>query len=443
MKTRLSLFALLASATALISAETGDPAATEIWSPVPAVVTPGTATTAPSDAIVLFDGTSLDAWTSDKGAPAGWTVEDGVLTIKPGSGSIVTKQAFADCQLHLEWRSPAAVTGEGQNRGNSGVYLQNRYEVQILDSYNNPTYVNGQAASVYKQHIPQINASRAPGEWQTYDIVFSAPRFNNDGTVRTPAYVTVLHNGVLVQNHVEIKGTSSWIGQPKYEKHAFKQPLSLQDHGSPVSFRNIWIRELHTRQLLNGRDLTGWYSFLEKSGKNSDPEGNFKVEDGLLHIAGKHFGYVATEESFSNYYLKAVFKWGEHRYAPRETARRDSGILYHFGAAETDVVWPKSIECQVQEEDCGDFWCVGTMVESPNPWKTEWGMKHITRTTNFENPHGKWNVIEIVCNGDQIEHYVNGHLVNSATKASVSSGKILLQSEGAEVFYKSVEIIPY
>ncbi|HQL21548.1 MAG TPA: DUF1080 domain-containing protein, partial [Opitutaceae bacterium] len=160
MKARLSFVALLASATALLSAETGDPAATEIWSPVPAVVTPGTATTAPSDAIVLFDGTSLDAWTSDKGAPAGWTVEDGVLTIKPGSGSIVTKQAFADCQLHIEWRSPAAVTGEGQNRGNSGVYLQNRYEVQILDSYNNPTYVNGQAASIYKQHIPQVNASR-------------------------------------------------------------------------------------------------------------------------------------------------------------------------------------------------------------------------------------------------------------------------------------------
>jgi len=421
----------------------GDPKDTEVWKPVPPVVTPGINQAPPSDAIVLFDGKSLDGWVSEKGGRAGWKIQKGVLTVQPGSGSIATARAFADCQLHLEWRSPAVVSGEGQGRGNSGVYLQGRYEVQVLDSFNNPTYANGQAGSIYKQHSPQVNASREPGQWQTYDIIFTAPRFNNDGSVRTPAYATVLHNGVLVQNHVEIKGTTAYIGLPKYEKHAFKQPLVLQEHGNPVSYRNIWIRELGARQLLNGKDTSGWYTFLEKLGKNQDPEGNFRMQNGLLHIEGKQFGYLATEESFANYYLKVVFKWGEKRYPPREKDKRDSGILYHFASSEPDAVWPKSIECQVQEGDCGDTWCVGTMVDSPNPSKNEWGMKHILRSADFENPKGEWNTLEIICNGNQTEHYVNGHLVNSGTNASVSAGRILLQSEGAEVTYKSVEMIHY
>ncbi len=437
-----SLLALLSVLSSMVCAQ-DDPKETEVWSPVPPVVKPGIDQAPPSDAIVLFDGKSLDGWVAEKGGPAQWDVRDGEMTVKPHAGNIATTRAFADCQLHIEWRTPAVVSGEGQGRGNSGVFLQGRYEVQVMDSYNNPTYVNGQAASIYKQYAPLANASRGPGEWQSYDVIYTAPRFNNDGSVRTPAYVTVLHNGVLVQNHVEIKGSTTYIGRPKYEKHPFKQPLVLQEHGNPVSFRNIWIRELGARQLLNEIDTRGWYTFIDKVGKNQDPERIFRVENGMLHIEGKQFGYLATEESFGNYYLRVVFKWGEKRYPPRENAKRDSGVLYHFAASEPDMVWPRSIEFQVQEGDCGDYWCVGTNIDSPNVSKTEWGMKHILRSADFENPRGEWNTLELVCNGNQSEHYVNGHLVNSGTNASVSAGRILLQSEGAEVIYKSVEMIPY
>jgi len=155
-----------------------------------------------------------------------------------------TKQNFGDCQLHIEWRTPIDTAGmEGQARGNSGVFFMEQYEVQVLDNYKNPTYTNGQAASVYKQHVPLVNACRPPGEWQSYDIIFKAPRFNDDGTVKSKAYVTVIHNGVLVQNHVEIQGPTAWIGHPPYKKHG-KLPISLQDHGNQIAYRNIWIREL-------------------------------------------------------------------------------------------------------------------------------------------------------------------------------------------------------
>ena len=226
------------------TAPKGDPKLTEFWTPVPEVITPGNGSAAPSDAIILFDGKTLDAFTTEKGQPAGWEVKDGIATIKPASGSIITKQEFADCQLHIEWRAPAEVKGESQGRGNSGLKFQKLYELQIMDSYNNPTYTNGQCASIYKQTRPLVNASRKPGEWQTYDVIYNAPRFNEDGTIKTPGYMTVLHNGVLVQNHTEIKGTTEYIGEAKYHKHPFKQPLLIQEHGNPVSYRNIWIREI-------------------------------------------------------------------------------------------------------------------------------------------------------------------------------------------------------
>jgi hypothetical protein len=197
----------------------------------------------PSDAIVLFDGKNLSQWESAKGGDAKWKVEDGIATVN-GTGSIQTKQAFGDCQLHVEWATPAEVKGEGQGRGNSGVYIQGRYEVQVLDSYNNKTYFHGQAGSIYKQHAPLVNVCRKPGEWQVYDIIFHAPRFDAEGKLTKAATVTVLQNGVLVQDHTEILGTSSHAGAPKYTAHALKQPLTLQDHNNPVRFRNIWIREL-------------------------------------------------------------------------------------------------------------------------------------------------------------------------------------------------------
>ena len=218
---------------------------TEVWTPVPPIVTPAVANQAPSDAIVLFDGKDLSAWKHEHGEAAKWKVHEGIITCQPGSGSIRTKQGFQDCQLHIEWKTPIDTTGrEGQERGNSGVYFQEKYEVQVLDNYKNPTYPNGQAASIYKQHIPLVNACKAPGEWQTYDIIFTAPRFNTDGTIKKKAYFTVLHNGILVQNHVEVQGPTVWIGHPKYEKHPDKLSIMLQDHGTYISYRNIWIREL-------------------------------------------------------------------------------------------------------------------------------------------------------------------------------------------------------
>ncbi|RMG66439.1 MAG: DUF1080 domain-containing protein, partial [Bacteroidetes bacterium] len=200
--------------------------------------------TPPSDAIVLFDGKDLTNWESGDGSPAKWTVSDGAMTVAPGTGSIRTKMGFGDMQLHIEWRSPSEITGDGQGRGNSGIFLMSTYEIQVLDCYENRTYSNGQAASVYKQHIPLANACLPPGEWQTYDIIFMAPIFGDDGQLRRPATVTVLHNGVLVQNHVTIRGDTPYKGLPTYHAHASRLPLLLQDHGNLVSFRNIWVREL-------------------------------------------------------------------------------------------------------------------------------------------------------------------------------------------------------
>jgi len=222
------------------------PEATEFWEPEPRVVTPGEVDhLPPSDAIVLFNGTTLDHWKSvGKEAAAPWKVENGAFTVVPKTGGIETKASFGDVQVHLEWRAPVEVEGTGQGRGNSGVFLMKTYEVQILDSYDNRTYSNGQAGSVYKQHPPLVNAMRKPGEWNTYDIFFAAPRFNADGMVLTPARVTVIHNGVLVQNAVELKGPTEYIGIPNYKAHPEEMPLMLQDHGDLVSFRNIWVRKL-------------------------------------------------------------------------------------------------------------------------------------------------------------------------------------------------------
>jgi hypothetical protein len=222
------------------------PEATEFWEPVPRVVTPGKENhLPPSDAIVLFDGTSLSQFESVRnGGEAPWKVENGIFTVVPRTGNIRTKESFGDIQLHMEWSAPDIVKGEGQGRGNSGIFLMSTYEVQILDSYQSATYSNGQAASVYKQYPPLVNAMRSPQEWNTYDIFFTAPRFNADGMMVSPAKVTVLHNGVLVQNNVELRGPTEYIGIPNYRAHPDSLPLELQDHGDLVSFRNIWVRKL-------------------------------------------------------------------------------------------------------------------------------------------------------------------------------------------------------
>jgi len=255
-----SLVAFLAIAPVLSAQQTAaKPAAkpedTEIWSPEPAIVTPGAVPYAPaSDAIVLFDGKNCDEWvvTKDKSA-CSWIVADGIMTVnKNGGGNIETKRSFKNYQLHVEWRVPENITGTSQARGNSGVFLASTgngdagYELQVLDSYLNKTYVNGQAGSIYKQGPPLVNPNRKPGEWQTYDVVWTAPTFNADGSLKTPAYVTVLFNGVLVQNHFQLWGETLYIGKPFYKAYD-RAPIKLQAHGDksePISFRNIWIREL-------------------------------------------------------------------------------------------------------------------------------------------------------------------------------------------------------
>jgi hypothetical protein len=206
--------------------------------PEPPVITPGDASTAPSDATVLFDGSDLSDWENGEN----WKVENGVAIV--GRGDITTKQAFSDCQLHIEWSAPTEIQGDGQGRGNSGIFLMDRYEVQVLDSYDNKTYFDGQAGAIYKQTPPLVNAMRPPGEWNVYDIIWTAPRFKTNGEVAWPAYITLLHNGVLLLNHFELLGETPFTSVSSYHAHAERLPIRLQDHGNPVQYRNMWVREI-------------------------------------------------------------------------------------------------------------------------------------------------------------------------------------------------------
>lgn len=239
----LRVFVLVAVASSRLSAQ--EPVPFPPPKAEPQIVIAGrTSADPPSDAIVLFDGKDLSKWHGPNGAPARWTIRDGYVEVVPGAGDIVTNDGFGDVQLHMEWATPPIAKGEGQERGNSGVFLMERYEVQILDSYENKTYFHGQAGAIYKQHAPLVNASRKPGEWQTYDIVFHAPRFDEQGKVIDRARITVLHNGVLVQNNAEIYGITYNDRPALFIAHDLRQPLRLQDHGNPMRFRNIWIRRL-------------------------------------------------------------------------------------------------------------------------------------------------------------------------------------------------------
>jgi hypothetical protein len=224
------------------------PEMTEIWEPEVKVITPAAKLgEAPSDAIILFDGKNMDQWESQKDAskPSPWKIVDkDYMEVVQGSGAIQTKMKFGDCQLHIEWSAPDVVLDGGQARGNSGVFFQNRYELQVLDSYKNRTYANGQAGSIYKDHPPLVNAMKSPSEWNTYDVIYTAPQFKADGLIDQPARITVLHNGVLVQNNATINGLTLYIGLHNYPSSHGEDVISLQDHDSKVQFRNIWIRRL-------------------------------------------------------------------------------------------------------------------------------------------------------------------------------------------------------
>lgn len=252
----ISIAFIAGSIGAANAQQTMKPEDTEYYTPVPGVVTPGkNCGEAPSDALILFNGKNLDKWvtTNDTTKPADWFVKKGIMTVNKKAGNIQTKQRFMDYQLHLEWREPKDIEGSGQARGNSGLFMASTgkgddgYELQILDNYNNPTYVNGQAGAVYKQYPPLVNANFPPGVWQTYDVIWTAPRFNEDGSLKSPARVTAFFNGILIQNNVELKGPTLYIGNPSYKAHG-PSPIKLQAHGDkskPISFRNIWVRPLN------------------------------------------------------------------------------------------------------------------------------------------------------------------------------------------------------
>jgi hypothetical protein len=220
-------------------------------------------------------------------------------------------------------------------------------------------------------------------------------------------------------------------------------PAILKEHKDKALFTKLNESPVEFISLFNGKDLSGWYTYTEKYGKNKDVDNTFRIEEGILHFDGENMGYISTNDSYKNYYLRVVFHWGEKKYEPRLNAPRDSGVLYHFSEGVEDSLWPTSIECQIQENDCGDYYLVGgTGAESPNSSNQEGTQGRIIRTANHENPNPEWNTIEVICFDDKSEHYVNGHLVNEAYNLSVSEGKILLQVEGAEIYYKSVELLP-
>ena len=247
MKTLYGFVLCVVVALALVATAADDPPGKwkvhDMDRPQPQVITPGTAGSPPSDAVVLFDGKDASEWVGRGGQPAKWKVENGAMEAN-GTGSIRTRKNFGSCQLHVEWATPSTVKGKGQGRGNSGVFLMNQYEVQILDCHQNQTYPDGQAASIYGQNPPAVNACRGPGEWQSYDIIFHRPRFDEAGKVTRPATLTVLHNGVLVQDHFTIWGPTAHKAVATYKAHLYALPIQLQDHGNPVRYRNIWLRPL-------------------------------------------------------------------------------------------------------------------------------------------------------------------------------------------------------
>jgi len=282
--------------------------------PLPPVITPATFSTQdqpgkpPSDAIVLFDGTDLSQWASMDGSPTKWIMKPGCMECVQGSGYVRTLRNFGDCQLHIEWATPSPAHGEGQGRGNSGVFFGlDRYEVQVLDSFESKTYADGSAGAIYGQYPPLVNASRPPGEWQFYDIIYTAPRFDDSDDLRSPARLTVFHNGVLIQNNVELTGPTSWLERAPYHAHPPKQPISLQDHGNPVRFRNIWVRELGKP---GKKEFTLPAALLESYKGSYQREPNdfieLSVEDRQLVATMSDVRFVLFAESPTKFFAKTT-----------------------------------------------------------------------------------------------------------------------------------------
>lgn len=321
----ITLFVMMASIIRISGAE--DDSKWKIHDrnqPLPEVVDPGTAGTndnpgrPPSDAVVLFDGKDLSQWRALDGKAARWVVKDGYMQPVKGSGDIRTYQCFGDCQLHVEFASPLPAVGKGQGRGNSGVFFMGMYEVQVLDSCNNSTYADGQASAIYGQHAPQVNACREPGRWQTYDIIFHGPRFDYNKKLIRPAYITLLHNGVLTLDHVELTGPTSWLQRLPYKPHPGKLPISLQDHGNPTRYRNIWVRELPApgrddkiprKEILPGLELLDKYAGKYKVGQGGIIEISRQGSQLLAKVYNNPIEAIVahSETTFSSEFLDAEF----------------------------------------------------------------------------------------------------------------------------------------
>jgi len=331
----------------LMQAQQTKPKDTEDWRSKPDVVTPAKkCNIPPSDAIILYSGKKdADKWEQDNGQPLKWDTGKTLTTVK-STGYAKTKQTFGDIQLHIEWRTPKKVEGDGQGRGNSGVFLMGLYEVQVLDSYNNETYYNGQAGSLYKQYSPLVNASRGPGKWQTYDIFFTAPRFSENKLLLSPAYITVVHNGILIQNHVELKGPTIYNGIPEYKYHEAKLPLKLQDHGNPISYRNIWVRELKeqdTETILKANidpmEKYGWKLAVQAWSFN-----RFTFVEAVKFAKKMGLKYI---EAFPGQKLNELGDETTHFDMDMATRKKMKDILDHFGIK---MVAYGVVTCKTPEE---------------------------------------------------------------------------------------------
>ncbi|AUP78534.1 3-keto-disaccharide hydrolase [Flavivirga eckloniae] len=415
----------------------------------------------PSDAIILFDGTNTDAWEGN------FTIIDSTH-MAAAEGGLKSKQAFGDMQLHVEWRINDALKVNGQMGGNSGIFLMGLYEVQVLENFLNETYADGQAGAVYGQFPPLVNASAPQGNWNSYDIFFKAPIYKN-GKVVKKAAVTVLFNGVIVQFNQEFEGPTKYKKVTSYpENHPKKAPLSLQYHGDPVEYRNIWVRDIAVTEEDTSKKKLEWINLFEEgkegidyvtTSRDKDPNAqqHFKVVDNRIEVlydwVGEEapFALISTKKTFSSFNMELEYKWGERKFAPRKEVKRDAGILFHVH--NEVVVWPSSIECQIQEEDTGDLW----VIKGPKVTVVEKNGNHKVIDTKVENykSHRRYDLFEVegwnhvrveVRGSESARFYVNGHLVNEVLNMTDREGKklkegfISLQAEGAEIIYRNIRL---
>lgn len=384
--------------------------------PTPTVIEPGTAGSPPSDAVVLFDGKDMSQWNNAEQ----WGVADGAVTA--GGSNIQSKAAFGDCQVHLEWAEPEKIDDHGQGRGNSGLYLMGFYELQILDNFQNKTYPDGQCGAIYKQHPPLVNACRKPGQWQAYDVIFERPHFDASGVLIRPAFITVLQNGVVVQNHFPIEGRVAWDRPAHYEPHADRLPIQLQYHNNPVRFRNIWVREMKPmvsrpegvsgqpasvlpnlntlteaekaagwQLLFNGQDLAGWRCF-----RGQGIAAGWKAIDGALCRVNHQADDIVTEGQFDNFILE--FDYQMHKQA-------NSGVMYRVSEDE-DRPWKTGVEMQLLDnrDAAADAQKSGWAYDLyPAPLDPQ-----TNQPLDATKPAGQWNHVKLVCRGPHIEHWING-----------------------------------